>query len=110
MRIKIQHLAKEKRIPNSKYIDTSAKTPKQTKLQRYKEDLNYQKLRDDLLNTTFIKHFKGHGDYTGTIKEYYPSTDNYYIVYNDGDDEILNYQTIQRYIPGTPEHARNVTA
>jgi hypothetical protein len=102
--------SKRKRIPNSKYIDTSAGTPKQTKLQRYKEDINYQKLRDDLLNTTFVKHFKGHGDYTGTIKEYYPSTDNYYIVYNDGDDEILNYQTIQRYIPGTPEHARNVTA
>lgn len=102
--------SKRQRIPNSKYKDTTSDSPKLTKLQQYKTNKEYQQSRDNLINTTFLKHFKGHGDFTGTIKEYYPSTDNFYILYNDGDDEILSYRAIQKYIPGTPEHERHTAA
>ena len=102
--------SKRQRIPNSKYKDTIQSPPKPTKLQQYKTNKEYQQSRDSLINSTFTKHFKGYGDFTGTIKEYYPSTDNFYIVYNDGDDEILSYNAIQKHIPGTPEHERSTAA
>ena len=31
-------------------------------------------------------------------------------MYNDGDDEILSYNAIQKHIPGTPEHERSIAA
>ena len=103
--------SKRQRIPNPKYRDTAPQPPKSlSKLQQYKTDTEYRKSRDALLKHTFTKHFKGHGDFIGTVEEYYPTQDNYYITYNDGDDEILSYRAIQKYIPGTPEHDRSVAA
>ena len=103
--------SKRQRLPNSRYRDAEPDpNPKPTKLQQYNQNADYRQTRDDLLNQTFVKHFDGHGDFTGTIKEYYPSTDNYYILYSDNDDEILSYKAIQKYIPGTSEFERANTA
>jgi hypothetical protein len=38
-----------------------------------------------------------HGRFQGTITKYDPRSDNYAIVYDDGDDEVVSYDTILSY-------------
>ena len=83
----------------------SFKAPsKQTKYQRYNSDAGFRTTRDALVNTKVRKYFPGHGTFQDIITSYYPITDNYHILYNDGDEEVDTYASIQKYIEGTPEY------
>lgn len=77
---------------------------RQTQLQRYTQDEAYHKARNDLVNTKVHKHFVGYGGYKGIITAYYPKSDTYHILYEDGDQEVDNFSTIQKYIEGTPKY------
>ena len=44
------------------------------------------------------KNFHGFGTFSGTVKFYAPKTDNYKIVYSDGDDEVLTYEDMKSII------------
>ena len=44
------------------------------------------------------KNFIGFGTFSGTVKFYAPKTDNYKIVYSDGDDEVLSYEAMKSII------------
>ena len=68
----------------------SFKAPaKQTKYQRYNSDADFRTTRDTLVNTKVRKYFPGYGTFQGIITSYYPITDNYHILYEDGDEEEL---------------------
>jgi hypothetical protein len=57
---------------------------RQTTYQRYNNDGSFRTTRDALVS-------------------YYPITDNYHILYDDGDEEVDTYASIQKYIEGTPK-------
>jgi hypothetical protein len=82
----------------------SFKAPaRQTTYQRYNNDGSFRTTRDALVNTKVRKCFPGHGTFQGIITSYYPITDNYHILYDDGDEEVDTYASIQKYIESTPE-------
>jgi hypothetical protein len=77
----------------------SFKAPaKQTTYQRYNSDVDFRTTRDKLVNTKVRKFVPGHGTFQGIITSYYPITDNYHILYDDGDEEVANYASLQKYI------------
>ena len=83
----------------------SFKAPaKQTKYQRYNSDADFRTTRDALVNTKVRKYFPGYGTFQGIITSYYPITDNFHILYDDGDEEVATYDSLQKYIEGTPEY------
>ena len=102
--------SKRQKIPNSKYIDKAQEPKPMSNHSKYHSDKVHKETRDQLVNTTITKHFDGHGSFKGTIKEYYPSTDNYHILYEDNDDEVMTYKKLQKYIPGTTEYQRQASA
>ena len=83
----------------------SFKAPaKQTKYQRYNSDADFRTTRDALVNTKVRKYFPGYGTFQGIITSYYPITDNFHILYDDGDEEVATYDSLQKYLEGTPEY------
>ena len=71
---------------------------------QYNHDESFRTTRDALVNTKVRKFFPGYGTYTGTITSYYPITDTYHMLFDDGDEEIDSYVNIQKYFEGTPEY------
>ena len=47
--------------------------------------------------TSLVVSFPPHGRFQGTITKYDPRSDNYAIVYDDGDDEVVSYDPILSY-------------
>jgi hypothetical protein len=77
---------------------------RQTTYERYNRDDSFRTMRDALVNTKVRKYFPGYGIYTGVITSYYPSTDTYHLLFDDGDEETDSYDNIQKYIEGTAEY------
>ena len=75
-----------------------------TAYDRYNQDDDFRTAREALLKTKIRKFFPGHGVFQGTITSYYPATDTYHLLFDDGDDEVDSYANIQAYISGTPEY------
>ena len=44
-----------------------------------------------------------HGVFKGTVQEYDIKTDNYLVVYDDGDQETIRYRDLSQYLPGHPD-------
>ena len=70
---------------------------------RYHADDAYRTERDSLLGKRVIKYFPGYGTFKGTVKEYGIKTDNYLIIYDDGDNETIKYKELLRLLPDRPE-------
>jgi hypothetical protein len=77
---------------------------RQTTYDRYNHDDSFRTTRDALVNTKVRKYFPGYGIFTGVITSYYPSTDTYHLLFDDGDEETDSYENIQKYIEGTAEY------
>ena len=77
---------------------------RQTHLQRYTQDEAFRASRDSLVNKPVRKTFVGYGTFPGIITAYYPKSDTYHLLYEDGDQEVDKFATIQKYIEGTPEY------
>jgi hypothetical protein len=77
---------------------------RQTTYDRYNHDESYSTKRNALVNTNVRKYFPGYGTFKGIITSYNPITDTYHILYDDGDEEVDTYDSIQKYIEGTPEY------
>ena len=74
-------------------------TPRRvTKIDTYNSNPLYKQERDRHVHTKLTKHFPGHGNFTGTITEYYPSHDTYHIQYEDNDDEIVTYNRLLKLL------------
>jgi hypothetical protein len=56
-----------------------------------------------MLGKRVTKYFPGHGAFHGTVKEYGIKTDNYLVVYDDGDRETIKYPELLHILPGHPE-------
>jgi hypothetical protein len=83
----------------------SFKAPaRQTTYQRYNNDGSFCTTIDALVNTKVRKYVPGYGTFQGIITSYYPITGNYHILYDDGDEEVDTYASIQKYIEGTPDY------
>jgi hypothetical protein len=77
---------------------------RQTTYDRYNHDDNFRTTRDALVNTKVRKYFPGYGIFTGVITSYYPITDTYHLLFDDGDEETDSSENIQKYFEGTPEY------
>ena len=74
--------------------------PRQTRAPSRSQQLNqddpdHKQERD--ISRRFHKSFPPHDTFQGTITEYDPRSDNYAIVYDDGDDEVVSYDAILSY-------------
>jgi hypothetical protein len=56
-----------------------------------------------LIGKRVTKYFPGHGAFHGTVKQYGIKTDNYLVVYDDGDTETIKYPELLQILPGRPE-------
>ena len=70
---------------------------------RYHTDQAYRKERDSLIGQQVIKYFAGYGTYKGYVREYGIKTDNYLVVYDDGDTETIKYDDLLSLLPTRPE-------
>jgi hypothetical protein len=77
---------------------------RQTTYDRYNHDDSFRTTRDALVNTKVRKYFPGYGIFTGVITSYYPRTDTYHLLFDDGDEETDSYENIQKYILETAEY------
>jgi hypothetical protein len=71
---------------------------RQTTHDRYNHDDSFRTTRDALVNTKVRKYFPGYGIFTGVITSYYPITDTYHLLLDDGDEETDSSENIQKYI------------
>ena len=60
----------------------------------YWRDKQFRTLRSRLVGQKVIKQFPGFGDFEGTVRQYGIDTDNYTVVYDDGDEETMTYQDL----------------
>ena len=60
----------------------------------YWRDKQFRTLRNRLVGQKVIKQFPGFGDFEGTVRQYGIDTDNYTVVYDDGDEETMTYQDL----------------
>jgi hypothetical protein len=77
---------------------------RQTTYDRYNYDDSFRTTRDAPVNNKVRKYFPGYSIFTGVITSYYPSTDTYHLLFDDGDEERDSYENIQKYIEGTAEY------
>jgi hypothetical protein len=56
-----------------------------------------------MIGKRVTKYFPGHGAFHGTVKQYGIKTDNYLVVYDDGDTETIKYPELLEILPGRPE-------
>jgi hypothetical protein len=56
-----------------------------------------------MIDKRVTKYFPGHGAFHGTVKEHGIKTDNYLVVYDDGDRETIKYPEFLHILPGHPE-------
>jgi hypothetical protein len=77
-----------KRSTRVRQAPVSFKTQaRQTTNDRYNHDDSFRTTRDALVNTKVRKYFPGYGIFTGVITLYYPITDTYHLLFEDGDEE-----------------------
>ena len=55
--------------------------------------------RNSMIGKRVSKYFPGHGAFKGTVQEYAIKTDNYLLVYDDGDQETIKYRDLLQYLP-----------
>ena len=60
----------------------------------YWRDKHFRTLRNRLIGQKVIKQFPGFGDFEGTVTQYGIDTDNYTVLYDDGDEETMTYQDL----------------
>ena len=60
----------------------------------YWRDKHFRTLRNRLIGQKVIKQFPGFGDFEGTVRQYGIETDNYTVLYDDGDEETMTYQDL----------------
>ena len=78
--------------------------PKPTKpTPRYDTDEAFRNERNSMIGKRVTKYFPGHGAFKGTVQEYAIKTDNYLVVYDDGDQETIRYRDLSQYLPGHPD-------
>ncbi len=53
-----------------------------------------------MIGKRVTKYFPGHGAFHGTVKEYGIKTDNYLVVYDDGDQETIKHNELLSLLPG----------
>jgi hypothetical protein len=70
---------------------------------RHDTDEAFRTEQDSLIGKRVTKYFLGHGAFHGTVKEYGIITDNYLLVYDDGDRETIKYPEFLHILPGHPE-------
>jgi hypothetical protein len=56
-----------------------------------------------MIGKRVTKYFPGHGAFKGTVQEYATKTDNYLVVYDDGDQETIKYRDLLQCLPGHPD-------
>ena len=78
--------------------------PKLTKpTPRYDTDEAFRNERNSMIGKRVTKYFPGHGAFKGTVQEYAIKTDNYLVVYDDGDQETIKHRDLLQYLPGHPD-------
>jgi hypothetical protein len=56
-----------------------------------------------MIGKRVTKYFPGHRPFKDTVQEYSIKTDNYLVVYDDGDQETIKYRDLLQYLPGHPD-------
>jgi len=64
--------------------------------------------RNSLLNISIIKRFPGHSSFNGKITEYPQAIDNYVIIYQDSDSEVMSHSNVLKYVKA-PSNTRTIT-
>jgi hypothetical protein len=70
---------------------------------RYDTDEAFRNERNIMIGKRVTKYFPGHGAFKGTVQEYAIKTDNYLVVYDDGDQETIKHLDLLQYLPGHPD-------
>ena len=96
--------SKRARHANTMIGDLPDQPKRITKRETYESDHEYKAERDRHVQETVIKHFPGHGNFKGTITEYYPTHDTYHIHYEDNDDEIITYKSLMKLLENNRAH------
>ena len=79
---------------------------RQSSYNRYNHDESFRMIRNALVNTKVRQFFPGYGTFNGTITSYYPITDTYHILFEDGDDgtDSSTSKSTSKALPSTNKH------
>jgi len=77
---------------------------KKNLLKQYNFDKEYSDDCNSILDIDITNFFSGDGSFNGKITEYHPACDNYCIMYQDGDSEVMSHPNVLKYIRGTKQY------